>query len=246
MRKELEHVREVIAREGVIASVRRAYASICWRLDARHAAVRAVMRENAAFDRLHGTDTGGEIPLTRLGITPEAARHGNGVYRAISTSHFEDALRLFPHRYEDFVFIDYGSGKGKALMLAAAHPYRRIIGVEYSPLLHQQARLNLQRARKLVPRHARIETVCANACDYLPPDDALVCFFFNPFDAVTWRVVLSRLQNHFLANQRTILIVYLNIRDISELGDVFGEFPQFVTVARKQTVQILMTRATAL
>ncbi|HEX5757164.1 MAG TPA: class I SAM-dependent methyltransferase, partial [Arenimonas sp.] len=243
MRKELQHVRDVVARVGVVASLRRAFASILWRLDTRHAAVRAVMRENAAFDRLHGTDTGGEIPLTRLGITPEAARHGNGVYRAISTSHFEDALRLFPHRHEDFVFIDYGSGKGKALLLAAAHPYRRIIGVEYAPLLHQQARLNLRRARNLVPRQAQIDTVCANACDYVPPDDALVCFFFNPFDAATWRVVLSRLQQQFQANQRTILIVYLNIRDITELGDVFCEFPQFVTVARKQTVHILMMRA---
>ncbi|MCK7593078.1 class I SAM-dependent methyltransferase [Pseudomarimonas salicorniae] len=236
-------MREVIAREGVFAGVRRVVASLRWRFDARHAAVRAVMRENAAFDRLNSTDTGGEIPLTQLGIDPEEARRGNGVYRAISTSHFETALSLFPHRHEDFVFIDYGSGKGKALLLAAAHPYRRIIGIEYSPLLHRQAQLNVHRARKLIGRGARIETVCANACDYEPPDEALVCFFFNPFDAATWRVVLSRLRDQFQANQRTILIVYMNIRDISELGDVFGAFSQFVTVARTKTVHILMARA---
>jgi hypothetical protein len=38
-----------------------------------------------------------------------------------------------------YVFLAYGSGKGKALLLASDYPFRRIIGVEYSEPLHRAA-----------------------------------------------------------------------------------------------------------
>src|SRR5207237_9526545 len=105
-------------------------ASLRWRLDPACRAVHALQIENAAFDRDFGTDTQSEIHIAELGMAEDDARHGNGLYRGISTSLFDAALDALAEPLERYAFIDYGSGKGKALLLAAAHPFRRIIGVE--------------------------------------------------------------------------------------------------------------------
>jgi hypothetical protein len=38
--------------------------------------------------------------------------------------------------FNDYVFIDLGSGKGRTLLMAADYPFRRIVGVELLPALH--------------------------------------------------------------------------------------------------------------
>ncbi len=39
--------------------------------------------------------------------------------------------------FSEFTFIDLGSGKGRALLMASDYPFRRILGVELLPALHQ-------------------------------------------------------------------------------------------------------------
>ena len=43
-----------------------------------------------------------------------------------------------------FTFVDLGSGKGRTLLMASDYPFRRIIGVELLPSLHQIAQENLR------------------------------------------------------------------------------------------------------
>ena len=45
------------------------------------------------------------------------------------------------------VFIDYGAGLGRVLVLAAMLPFKRVIGIEISPVLVERARANLFRCR---------------------------------------------------------------------------------------------------
>jgi hypothetical protein len=46
--------------------------------------------------------------------------------------------------FHDFTFIDLGSGKGRTLLMASDYPFRRIVGVELLPSLHQIAQQNLR------------------------------------------------------------------------------------------------------
>ncbi len=50
--------------------------------------------------------------------------------------------------YRQFVFVDFGFGKGTALLLATEFPFKRIIGVEFSPELHRIAEENIKRFPK--------------------------------------------------------------------------------------------------
>ena len=232
-------LRESIAHEGIMGALRQIVASMRWRLDPAHHAVRAVMHDNDAFDAQHGTDTRGEIPLEQLGVAPDQAKHGNGVYRAISTSHFQAAMALVGQPFENCAFIDYGSGKGKALLLASDYPFRRIIGVEYSSALYQTSLENLRCYGESSARCRTIEVIKADARHYQPPEEPLICFFFNPFDASIWRPVLRRLEQQYRLNGLPIHLVYVNIRNVAELEDVFHDFPSFVSVIKTQTVHVL-------
>src|SRR3984885_13557549 len=40
----------------------------------------------------------------------------------------------------EFTFIDIGSGKGRALLMASQYPFRRILGIELLPVLHRVAK----------------------------------------------------------------------------------------------------------
>ena len=44
--------------------------------------------------------------------------------------------------YSRFSFIDFGSGKGRVLLVAAGFPFKEVIGVEFSRELHEVALKN--------------------------------------------------------------------------------------------------------
>jgi hypothetical protein len=201
--------------------------------------MRRVSRENDAFDAEHGTDTRGELPLEQAGIDVAEAQHGNGVYRAVPESYFRAALAHLDQSFEDYTFVDYGSGKGKALLLASHYPFRCIIGVEYSSVLHEAAQANIRCYQSPSMHCRRVESLHADARRYEPPNDPLVCFFFNPFDSTTWREVLGRLQVSFEKRPRPIHIVYLNVRDVDELENLFPQFGVFSPRVTTKTVRIL-------
>ena len=71
----------------------------------------------------------------------------------------------------DDVLIDFGSGMGRVVVLAAKrYPFRRIIGVEISQQMHEIARRNVERNRRHM-RCTEIELVNADVIDYTVPDD---------------------------------------------------------------------------
>ena len=66
--------------------------------------------------------------------------------------------RLFkllpPHCFEGS-FIDYGSGRGRVTVVASRYPFRRVIGIELSDILHREAQENLRSTRPRSRTHAQ-------------------------------------------------------------------------------------------
>lgn len=87
--------------------------------------------------------------------------------------------RVLRPRNSDEVLLDYGSGLGRFVILAATMPFARIIGVELSPSLAEQARGNvLSCERSLVCKD--IEIIIADATSDDVPDDVTTIYFNNP------------------------------------------------------------------
>ncbi len=160
------------------------------------------------FDREHGTDTC-EI------VSPDAksviGRHWKyGVkYQPVDPLTFEQCLQRLRLPWEEFTFIDIGSGKGRGVLLAADFPFRRVIGIEYCEELNDIARKNLRRWPEARRRCNAIDILCLDATGFAFPDGPLVVYFYNPFGRPVMAQVADHLRATFEACPRRIVVVYV-------------------------------------
>lgn len=115
-------------------------------------------------------------------------------------------LRVEPGRS---VFLDYGCGRGRALVVAATLPFARVVGVELVPSLAAAARDNLRRAApRLTCRDA--EVVDADARDYRPPPDVDNIYLYNPFRGEILEAVVASIEASLRRRPRPLTIAFLN------------------------------------
>ncbi len=112
--------------------------------------------------------------------------------------------------FSQFVFIDIGSGKGRVLLMAADYPFRRVIGVELLPELHRAAKENVAKYRSDSQKCFAIETICADARDFVFPAEPLVVYLFNPLSESGLRQLLANLEQSLRQNPREVLVLYHN------------------------------------
>jgi hypothetical protein len=115
-------------------------------------------------------------------------------------------------RPHTFAFVDLGSGKGRALLVASELPFAKIIGVELSRELHRIAEQNLGRYRSASQRCTTFSLYCMNASEYTFGPEPLVLFLSNPFGRETIRRVLANLEASLVAMPRDAYLVYVNPR----------------------------------
>lgn len=104
------------------------------------------------------------------------------------------------------VFVDLGSGMGRAVCVAASFPIRAAVGVEIDSELYQISRANAARVRS---QRAPIQLHHQSATDF-DYSDATVLTFFNPFGPATMSAVLEKIRASLEKNPRQIRIGYVN------------------------------------
>jgi SAM-dependent methyltransferase len=161
------------------------------------------------FDRSHDVETGGSISPRLLGVSAEQRRTGVA-YRPIDPGEFARGFNRLDIDHQRFTFVDLGSGKGRALFLASSYPFRRIVGVEFSPVLHRVAEANVRSHRNKYQRCHAFDLHCVDARHFEFPDEPLVVFLYHPFDADITAQVANRVRASFLNHPREILVLYSN------------------------------------
>jgi len=160
--------------------------------------------EAQAFDSELGLDTGGTVHVFDLTVASPNVAHA-GPYIAAGPEHFASAMALLDVDVAGSTFVDLGSGKGRALMLAAEWPFAAITGVEFAAELHDVCLANIARFGD-----ARISNVLGDAEQFAWPPGDLVVFMNNPFDRPLVQRVVARLTADLRANPRRARVVYLN------------------------------------
>jgi hypothetical protein len=163
-------------------------------------------QQDALFDAQYKTDTSGIQPLHELLIDSESAQYGVA-HNASPPDDFTEAMLALDISLEDFTFVDLGSGKGRALIMASHYPFKGIIGVEFARELHETARRN---ARVLNDR--RVVCVHDDAGSFELPEGNLLLYMYNPFDEPVVRKVAAHALASYRADPREIWMVYLNPR----------------------------------
>jgi SAM-dependent methyltransferase len=163
------------------------------------------------FDRTYGTDTASHVAASQL--RPIGANAGEAVmYWPTRPAAFRALLSPLRALLHDLVFVDLGSGKGRAVLMASELPFRRIIGVEFSADLHAIARTNLALHPPAARRCRSIDLLHMDAVDFEPPPDPTVFYLFHPFGPAVLRRVLENIDASLRRWPRDLYLVYLNPR----------------------------------
>jgi SAM-dependent methyltransferase len=177
--------------------------------------------EIQSFDAAYGTDTSAIREVGSLDIASPNARHAVR-YQPSSDILVRNAISRLDIDRTAFTFIDFGSGKGRVLIIAAEYPFKQIIGVEFSPELNEIAKSNIARLPSDLNRAGRVSTLCCDAAEFdLPPGD-LICYFYNPFGMTVLEPIANRLAARALDGYRTI-VIYVDPRN-REVFDKTGKF----------------------
>jgi hypothetical protein len=111
--------------------------------------------------------------------------------------------------YNKYTFVDFGSGKGRVLLVASEFPFSQIIGVEFAKELHDIASKNIDSYRSATQKCNKVRSLNLDAVEFEFPDTPLVLYLFNPFAADVLRPLLQNLQRSLESNPRNVLLIYM-------------------------------------
>ncbi len=207
----VRHARRSLAKRGVLGTLVLVVASSGALVNnlrpAHRHALRMQRQMDRGFDQKYHVDTAGTVSQGSLDVRSRNQLFATR-YEPIRDVDFATLLADAGLHYPDYTFVDLGSGKGRAVLLAAALPFRRIVGVEFSPRLDAVARANLEHYTG--ERNCTdIELVCMDAARYdFPEDSPLVLYLYNPFERPVMQQVADRLAASHARRPRRMLVLY--------------------------------------
>jgi hypothetical protein len=159
------------------------------------------------FDRRFNVDTTGIIKLQSLKTASSSWVYGVD-YEPTREAVFMEMVSQLEIPYAEYTFVDFGAGKGKALLLAAGLPFKRIVGVELAQELCDVARENLRTYSG--PRvSGPIDIQCGDAVDFDLPSGPLVLHLYNPFEANVLAKVIDNVRRSLLREPRPVWVLYV-------------------------------------
>lgn len=170
-------------------------------------------KREARLDQELGISTTGEIAVDELTrLEPDHEHHQHAVlYAPLQFRKFSRLIRAAePFDAAKYTFVDYGAGKGRALVLAASLDFPQVIGIELFASLCAAAHQNIDAFSSRDPRARVIELLCMDAVAYRLPQGNLFCYFYNPFDDVVMRKVLANIRAAHESESRQIIVAYSN------------------------------------
>jgi len=163
--------------------------------------------DDKLFDVRHGTDTRGLVPVSEYEVVGENKSLGTG-YQAVRPRSLWKVVGSIPFP-PGSVFVDIGSGKGRALLLASRFPFKRIVGLEFVPVLCDVARKNIElyRRRHKLPSEFEVHAVDATTFEFR--GDENVIFMNNPFEQELVGLTLANITRSLKKHPRKIWLLYM-------------------------------------
>jgi Methyltransferase domain len=112
--------------------------------------------------------------------------------------------------FREFTFIDIGSGKGRALLMAADYPFRRILGIELLPELHRVAKENIAKFKSDSQQCFVIDCVLGDASEFAFPPEPTVLYLFNPLPEPGLAKMIGNLESPLRRHPIPVFVLYHN------------------------------------
>lgn len=167
-----------------------------------------VARDNSAFDASYGVETAGQVLLDEYDLAASETQ-GAEPYQPVHENVLRRVIAALGDGVASYEFLDIGSGKGKALLVASTYPFRRVRGVELSPRLNDVARRNIEGfAARGEAKCRDVSAICMDARGIDDLSGPTLVFLFNPFGDEVMREVVGSLERCARA-EVPILVAYL-------------------------------------
>ncbi|MEM8706054.1 MAG: class I SAM-dependent methyltransferase [Actinomycetota bacterium] len=165
--------------------------------------------ERARFDRRYGLDTVGFDWSVVKTFDDELGEAAQG-YEGANRRHILRVVESVPDTGPDTQFWDLGSGKGKAVFVAAmTGRFGKLVGVELGEYLVEAARKNTPIFKEKTGITTEIEWHHQSATEIEFPTDApLVFFMYNPFIGDVFTEMMAILETHSKASSHPVHLVY--------------------------------------
>jgi precorrin-6B methylase 2 len=196
----------------------------------RKSAIRPAVKSPSDFDLRFGVDTSAWLDVTDLDIE-EHLRTNTVGYQPTPPELLRETIDALNICHDQFTFVDIGCGKGLTLLAASEYPFRKIIGVEFSPTLSRIARQNASKFLQHFQSRPDIEVVSSDARQYRLPEGPLVLFMYNPFTGDSMKGMVEKLAADRKARPRDIYVIYVAavekrfFRSFSLLKNSFLQIP---------------------
>lgn len=133
--------------------------------------------------------------------------------------------------------MDFGSGKGGAMISFLDYGFDKVGGIEYEPKLFEVATENI----KLLNVQNDVELICDDARNVKENLDVYNWFyFFFPFDRTIFEMVIENIKQSYLRKKRKMHIIYYTAMeyDFIESTGIFRLTNQFTVDSRQRVVGV--------
>ena len=128
-------------------------------------------------------------------------------YEPIPFREFYSSMNNLQIKFEDYIFIDVGAGKGRALLLASDYPFKELIGIEFSKEIYKIAKNNIEKF-KYMSKKANFNLLYEDATKYTFPNENIVLFLYNPFDGKVLYDFINKIRQYIKTTKKDFIIIY--------------------------------------
>lgn len=172
-----------------------------------------VHRGKIMLEKMRGLDFTKHHMVDELGFSDDIAK----AYAPSPEDELNIVLEQLDIQSTDAI-LDYGSGKGLAMVTMSKFDFSYIAGVELSEQLTKICRKNFS---KLGIKN--IEVFHCNATEFKNLDRFTHFYLFNPFPEAVLKVVLQNIQESYQKKPRKITFIY----NCPRLRDIVNDHPLF-------------------
>jgi SAM-dependent methyltransferase len=112
------------------------------------------------------------------------------------------------HAIEEYTFIDFGCGKGRAALLASELCFHEVVGVELNPNLAAIAQANVELWIAAGKAKCPIGIACGDALDLEWPNGPCLVYLYNPFGEQVMRRLAQKMKTHFSGRPGDLEVIY--------------------------------------
>lgn len=184
-------------------------------------------QQKSSVDSIPGVETYRAAYFSELKYDGESAKSANP-YEPVREDEFDAVFQRLGIDRAKYHLVDIGSGKGRAVLLAARLGFGRVTGLEYSDDLHQVALQNMTAAKGHWPNVDRITLIQGDASVFDPPPPPTVYYMCNPFGEEVMSKFIARLVAKLKDSPGDCWIVYWNptVRHVIDAEPMFEfKFP---------------------